>query len=373
MIQTNFKEIDNVVVRNKVSDNVNSDQYGNVDTDYSATIMGAFHINVPVMKRLLKTRLALSIYAPLKNLLETSSGDFYAPEYVLYRTRYNRTQFGFSFAQPISKRFAVSLGFASGVQTSGETYIVARGFGDSEPSSGKLKFVAKPSAALRVSLVWRTETDLYYFTFQDEMKNELSTNAAGYTPISAGNGLPFDLTLESLLYYDPLIARIGNVMHFKNKMTLNWMIEYQDWSHFETPKVKIISRDGFNSSTDYENLDLNNIFIPKVGITYPLSDNWTLQAGAFYRQTPIKSDLNLSGNSIDADVLSTSVGLTRSVNFKGESFELNTMLTNQILKNQDVTKTSGREDGSNGEKIGSPGYSVGGSVQIVSFGINWKI
>ncbi|MGK0367726.1 MAG: long-subunit fatty acid transport protein, partial [Thermoproteota archaeon] len=264
-------------------------------------------------------------------------------------------------------------GVHTGIQTEGETYIVARGNGDSGSSNGKLKFQASPSAAVILGYTKYWKDFIFYATFQDEVKNEFDTTASGYTPLGGSATIPFDLKLTALLYYDPRILRLGSFYKSNNSFNFITTIEYQDWSGFEAPKTHIITSSGFNSSTDYESLETKGIIVPKVAAQYIYSEKLKINAGLYYRPSPIESNLGAGGNSLDPEVYAASVGLTYKQKILGELINFSSAFQFQYLKNQDVSKSDLDEAGASGKKIGAPGYSVGGSVQVVSFGVDWQV
>lgn len=375
-IATDFNSINNVLIKSSL--NSSTTEYGNVDTNYDPVTMGSFHASFPLFKKRLKTKLGLSVYFPTDKLTQTSSGDFWTPEYVFYRARYIRTGFAFNVIQPFFVNgkvdWTISFGINGSFQTTGETYMIANGFGDTEPTSGKLKFDVRPQASPVISYtkVLPEKMGLLSASYHHKIENKLSTDASGYTPINNTSNIPFDVTLKSLLYFDPSIMRVNWIKQW-NTLTFNTTLEYQIWSDYRTPKIEIVSRTGFNSSVDYEKMTTKDILIPKASITWQFIPTTSVTAGAFYRQSPLENNLNNAGNSIDADTTVLSLGASHRINFLEEQFTLHAAYQHQILESTNVVKTANMENGSAGSKIGSPGYSVGGTVQIVSFGVNWEI
>lgn len=369
-INTDFNRITNVVTRNTL--NSTSTTYNNVDTNYEATTMGAFHANIPLLKKL-KTRLGISLYFPLDKLVESSTGDFWTPEYIFYRSRYNRSGFAFNIVQPYLKDWAFSFGLNGSFETVGETDLYAPSFNDpSSDSSGKMKFLVKPTVSPILSATKIMPYGTFSASYHHKVENTIETDATGYAPIGGVTTIPFDTTLKSMLYFDPSILRVNYKKSWQS-FTVVSTIEYQVWSDYESPKIKIQSQSGFDSSTNYEDLDTEDIIVPKVAVSWRMLPTTVINAGAFYRPTPLKNDLNKAGNTIDSNVIGLSLGAGHQVRFLGETFNIFGAYQHQILENRTVTKTSGMEDGNAGSKVGAPGYSVGGTVQIVSFGVNWVL
>lgn len=367
-IDTNFKKINNVVVASPINSAETSEKYGSVDTDYDNQYILSMHGSFSVFKRL-STKLNLSVYVPTEKVLEASTGDPYRPEYVMYRSRFQRTIFLANFAHQF-KAFAVSIGGMSGFQSNGETYVVARETGSSNPpSSGKLTFNARPSMALTFSLSKKFEDIDAYFSFQDEMKNELSNHAAGYTPIGASS-LKYDWDLSTMLYYDPKIYRLGFNKNW-SRLKAFTTLEYQDWSGYESPVLRMDNNGGFLlGSENQDNFTTQNIFIPKLALEFQAEKN-SYSAGLSHRPTPLKFKSGASGNSIDTDATIFAFGYQRQFSAIGQAFNFSTGLQYHQLKTTTISKDPDRENGDSGYKIGAPNYKAGGEVFILSFGLNW--
>ncbi len=361
-IDTNFKSIKNIVTTSPINSGELSDQYGEVDTNYDNQYINAYHGSFKLFKAL-KSKVNISFFVPMEKIIEANTGDPYRPEYVMYRARLKRTIGFFSYAQQLSK-FSFSIGFMSGVQSNGETYVVAKDNGSSTPSSGKMQFNARPSASLNFSLAKTHSWGQIYISFQDEMKSKLENTASGYTPIGASS-LKYSWDLSTMLYYDPRIYRFGFKRH-----NLIATLEYQDWSGYESPILKMDSTGGvLVSSEGVENFKTRSILIPKIG--YTLND---FSFGLSYRQSPLELIDGASGNSIDIDSTIFSFGHKFQFNALEQQFTFSSAFQYHELKTTKITKDPNRENGSSsGNKIGFPEYKAGGSVYALSFGISWVL
>jgi hypothetical protein len=361
-IDTDFKKIDGIIVTSPINSGETSDKYASVDTDYANQYLNSIHGSFKIFKAL-KAKLNISFIIPMEKVVEANTGDPYRPEYVMYRARFTRIISYFSYAQKLQD-FSFSLGIMTGIQSNGETYVVARDSGSTNPSSGKMQFNAKPSTALNFSFskihLWG-ET---YFSFQDEMKSNLKNTASGYTPIGASS-LKYNWDLSTMLYYDPRIYRAG----FKKKNFI-MSLEYQDWSGYEAPILHMKNNNGILiSSAAVENFKTRNILIPK--IAYTLSD---YSIGLSFRQSPLELISGASGNSVDVDTTILSLGHNYKFLAFDQEFNLSSAFQYHSLKTTTITKDSGRENGdASGNKIGFPQYKAGGSVYALSFGLNWVI
>lgn len=366
-------DINNIVTKNPVNQNGNTTSSGNVDVNTPATTMFAGHLTTPLFGES-GPILGFSIIAPMDRMIEADTGDPYRPEYVMYRNRYLRPTVIFNLAQQVES-WGFSLGGQTGFQSDGESYFYTRADNEPYPTVGKMTFNAKPSLGLLASVSKKWNQGQTYFSFTQEMKSKFSNKAIGATSIGGGNAFPFEFEISSLLYYDPQTWRLGHIQQINPRFSVMGMVEYQEWANYKTPKLVFKQQGGtLASSRDYENLRPRNILIPHLGVESILSENWVLRGGYFYRPTPLKTaNLKNSGNSIDQDKHVTSLGLGRFFSLFGKRFETTLAYQFHYLRSQKIQKTAGLEDGSGGEKIGSPGYRIGGNIQVIALGINWAI
>lgn len=368
-----LKDINNVVVKNPINQNGTSTTTGNIDTNTPATTMFAGHLSTPLFGEAGPV-FALSVIAPVDRLIEADTGDPYKPEYVMYRNRYLRPTVIFNLAQRFES-WSFAIGGQTGFQSNGESYFYTRADNEPYPTVGKLTFNAKPSMGILASMSKEWKEGETYLSFTQEMKSKFTNKAIGATSIGGGSAFPFEFAISSLLYYDPQIWRLGHIQKISGNFKLMGMLEYQEWANYKTPKLVFKQEGGsLASSKDYEKLSPKNILIPHIGFEADLSEHWVLRGGYFYRPTPLKtSKLKDSGNSIDPDKHVGSVGLGRYFSFLGKRLETTLAYQFHYLRSQKIHKTDGLEDGSAGQKIGSPGYRIGGNIHVLAVGINWAI
>lgn len=363
------KEINNVIITSPMNSN-SSYQTGDVEQNTSTLTGLSLHALFPFIY---KAKLGVSLFLPIDKFAEVSTGDTYLPEYAMYRSRSNRTLLHGSLIIPYDNTFSMAIGFHTGLQSNGETELIGRNSGSDEPSSGKLVFNASPGTALTFSVAKKFKDSHLYFSFQDYMRSDFKNKAFGYTPLdSSASSFPFNLNMNSLLYFDPRIIRAGYVFHQK-ELSYFTSLEYQDWSAYESPKLKLESNGGvIISSQDFEEIKGNKIFIPHLGLAYKFNDQ-SLSFGTSFRPRAIESNLNESGNTIDSDLLNFSLGHSISFLLLDKMVTFNSSYLLQMIQEYDVVKTPNREDGESGQKLGSPGYTVGGQIHVLSFGLSWVI
>jgi long-subunit fatty acid transport protein len=238
---------------------------------------------------------------------------------------------------------------------------------DNSGSNGSAKTSIKPSLGAIVSAVYRSEYSISYFTFQQEMKSNLEAIATG--DISDPPLTLINLGLESMIYYDPHTLRFGHTQKFDN-IEFFMSLEYQLWDNYKAPTIRIANLGGsVRASRDFEQLQLKNIFVPKLGLKYSINEKMDIMAGLSYRQSPFDGDFSGAGNTVDSDVFMLSTGGTYALQLFGKDLKLGASLQYHKMTEQTITKTSGQEDGSAGLKIGSPGYNIGGNIIVASTGV----
>lgn len=368
-IDPKFDSINNIVVENStMSSDASLPRRGDADTNYKSSSLHAFHLLLPSQK--LRGNFSLSLFTPLSKILTQDSGDPFLPEYVLHRARYKRTELFLNYAYAFNSIFSASLGTHIGFNASSSLNAQTSLNGTEYGSSGSAKTEVKPLAGILFSAAYQKESSLTFFTYAQGMESELLAETHGET---SNPPLPFYVTVESQLYFDPTIFRLGNQTRYSN-LLVNLLLEYQLWDKYKTPRIFIKKNSGVvQSSDDYERIQTENIFIPKVGLTYSLPSDWSVGTGAFYRKSPLRHSLAESGNSLDSDTKAVTMGISKSLMWDHDPLTLSLASQYHWLTKRSVVKKSGAEDGSAGDKIGAGGYQVGGRVFIISTGLNLSL
>lgn len=362
-VASEFEPITNIVVKNSTNTSPASTSYGNVNTDYGTHQHSGINATVPV-----KTYgvFGLSVFTPVGSIMETNSGDAFLPEYVLYRSRYKRTQAFFNFAFDWNDNLALSIGAQIGFQAGANVNTNAALNGTGYGSSATAKTQVDPSLAGIFSLFYRMEDSHMYMTFQQQMKSNLESAATGYT---ANPPVPFDVTISSMIYFDPHIFRFG---YGKNlgKLQLLGSVEYQIWDSYETPIVRVIKNGGtLQGSDNYERVQPRNILVERIGLRFEANDNLGLNAGFVYRPSIFEQDYSGAGNSLDLATMIISGGVDYKFDLMNIPTQFNVGGQIHMLQEEKVAKSTNEEDGTSGLKIGAPGYTAGGTVSVITSGI----
>lgn len=369
LVAHNFEDINNIVIKNPTNDPSagSSGVLGSVNTNYDSVQHASINASLPVKDY---GSLGFSLFLPVGKIMETNSGDSYLPEYVLYRARYKRIVSHLNYAHKLNNDFAFSLGIHMGFQAGANVNTNASLNGTSYGSSANAKTEANPTLAGVASLAYRTGESQFTATFQQEMKNNLESAATGLTAVPP---VPFDITISSMIYYDPHILRVA----YQRKLPFGELAlstEYQIWDNYKTPIVRIRRNSGtILPSDDYERVVVQNILVPKAGMTFNFGDSFDLALGAKYKPSIFAHTYNNAGNSVDLNSLILSGGALFRMNLFGTNVELGGNAQYHMLQQENVVKSANLENGSAGSKIGAPGYTIGGNVTVLSLGLNVEL
>ena len=368
---THFKTIKNITVTNNTnsSPKTSTGTKGDVDTNYPKFYGGSLHFALPIGYQHLGT-LGLSIFLPIGRLIETNSGDPFLPEYVMYHSRYQRTNVYFNFAKKWSDDFSWSLGTILGFQASADVKTNLSLNGADYGSWARARSKVSPSLGIITSIVKKIDRSKLYFSYQQEMKSNLHAAVSG--EINNPSLALFESAIDSMIFYDPHIFRLGGSFDFGDTEVFG-AVEYQMWSGYKTPSINVSKVGGVVvPSSNYEKITTRDTINPRIGLKQELSNRLSGSIGFGYRMTPLKGDFSGSGNSIDNNTYIMSTGLQYRIVIWSKDVNVGTSLEYQQLEKKHVTKSDGQEDGSAGPKLGAGGYDIGGYVLAASLGIKFN-
>lgn len=367
LIQTEFDDIQNIVIKN----NTNSSDarvVGKVNTDNKTIKMASLGALLPLQGERAGV-IALQIFTPLGTFAEINSGDAILPEYVMYRSRFDRTTAHFQYAKPLGQNWSFAIGTQLGFQVGSDVGTQASLNGAPYGSSSTLKAKVQPTLGLITSAAYVDQHRHVYFSYQQQMKSNLEARASGEIN-NPTSGL-FSISLESMVFYDPHQFRFSVAQKISDRVVFHAGADYQIWSGYKPPSIVIRDLGGILlPSTQFERLKIKNIFIPKIGVNFKTHSHFSFAVGAFYRPTPLDGDFSGAGNSIDTDLLAFSAGPATKFDLFGFNIEAGLAFQYHKLKQKQVLKTPGQENGSNGDKIGAPGYTIGGQSMALVLGFN---
>ena len=293
----------------------------------------------------------------------------------MYRSRHHRTTFYGNLAWELpSLPYSWSIGFYTGLALQSrifmQTSLEKKKSGDqSNASYSRMTSHASPTLAAVASLARRWRDSSLAVTMQQEMTHPLSFHIQGNVtdPVAT-----FDNTMDTLAYYDPWLLRLS-YYHQRQAIGLYSTLEYQYWKNYQSPvmRIKRNSTHPFTPSHEFEQLSLRNIFIPKLGVSYQFNPRHQSRLGMAYQPTPLGGDFSGPGNSVDTAKIIYSLGHQLQVQLFDQALALDFSLQYHHLISRRVVKQKGiMENGAKGEKVGSPGYQLGGHLLTTALGLN---
>jgi long-subunit fatty acid transport protein len=366
---THFKSINNITVTNSTNSN-NPSTVGNAKVSYPKFYGSSLHASIPVGGVKHMGSIGLSIFAPIGTLVETNTGDPFLPEYVMYKSRYQRTSSYLNFAKKWDDNLAWSLGVLIGFQATAEVRSNFSLNGANQGSWAKSQTKVDPSLGAIVSVAKTFDHSAFYFTYQQEMKSNFKASA--YGEITNPSIALIDSQLASMMFYDPHTFRLGSTIK-SDSIELFGGVEYQMWTGYKTPIMTVGKNGGVVvPSSAYEKIHLRDTINPRIGTKINLTDRWSTLLGLAYRMTPFKGDFSGSGNSVDTNSYIGTAGLQYRMVIWSKDVHLGSSLQYHRLEDKKVTKSSGQENGAAGDKIGAPGYNLGGYILAASLGVKFN-
>lgn len=207
--------------------------------------------------------------------------------------------------------------------------------------------IAQPLEGLNLGLSYREES-----RFKIDPLTNISVVKVG--------GVPLNLALSILDYYQPSSYTAGISYKFAGKLLLALDVELQTWSNYEVSSNQMV-----NDGSVLPELD--DIWIPKIGLQYDLNPRARLYFGYYYQPTFVPDQANKGEvNWLDNDKHVASIGISYDVG-KWAGFQKSMILHAgyqfQYLVDRDVVKTN--------PTTLNPSYSYGGTVHTVVVGLSF--
>ena len=373
-----FTPIQNVVVENNYVSDKSTDQISDVNTDYRDTfgqVLGLSYLLDPEWHRL---GFGLSAFIPLNQIAYLDSGEVFAPEYFMSRSRTQRPQFIFGLSAQLTDwlSFGVGAQLAYSMTANGNVFLQTD---TTKPSSMRLGASLKPKLGPHLGFLFTPDPSFsggLVVRFPVRSGNDVNFNSSVHLT-SFLPALAVNFVGSSALFYDPLTIEAGTSWEYSRDRRLYLQADYEAWSKYETPALNIsnptiddcqgspCSSPGFTvSPSNNPRYNFQDIVIPRIAHEWTFGTT-VLRGGYAYRPSVLKDVSNGAGNYLDPPRHQLSAGL--GLGFKHFlHFEtpcsLDFHLAYQQLVTQTITKTPGNEAGSSGDKIGSPGYEAGGKI-----------
>lgn len=374
-----FRPITNVLTQNLF--NSDGDVYSNVDTSYRSTLGQVFGMTYHLFPEVMNLSFGLVSFLPLDAVAYMDTGEAYVPEYFMYRARTQRPQVEVALGADLGKGFHAGAGIHFGFSlTSNASVFINTQAG----TASSMRFLSslKPKAAPYFGLLFKPVEDpeqysgglVFRLPVASDNSMTLSSAARVFGSFAA---VDFNFKGLSALFYDPMALELGGAWRITPWLKTYAQLDYQFWSGFKAPAMLITEPDTSKcnppgscgtvkiSPGRVPSYSYQDIIVPRLGEEIFLSDAATLRFGYGYRPSVLKTVSHGEGNYLDPPkhMLNLGFGL-KSKRFLGFEVlnELDLHLLYQYLELQQIVKTAGNETGNmNDPKIGSPGYTAGGS------------
>ncbi len=376
----NFTSIQNVVVENAyVSDKVT---VGDVDTSYRSTLGQEIGVAFRLLPEAFNLTAGIALFLPLSQVAYLDTGEAFAPEYLLYRSRTQRPQVEFGMGADLGRGFRVGLGLhlAFSLTSSATVFLQAD---SNKPSSMRFNSSLKPKVSPVLGLHFAPPSDPEAYAvglvvrFPVASPNTLFLKSGARAFGSLFPALDFNFNSVSSLLYDPLTIELGtSIRETSSGSRLYAQLDYQAWSKFEPPVLMIENPSvtscgsspcgikispGKNPPFGYQ-----DIFIPRIGQEWVFGTT-SVRLGYSYRPSILTGLPTEAGNYLDPPRhnLTAGVGWVFSHFLSYNSpCTLDLHLAYSQLVTQHITKSPGDEagTGTGNLKIGAPGYDAGGNI-----------
>ncbi len=338
------------------------DTVRDVDTEYSATIGQVVALSYLVAPELWNLGVGVTTYLPFDAIASFDSGEPFVPEYPMYRSRTQRSQFDIGAGVEPAPGIRFGAGLHVGYKVTGGTnlYVTTEA---GKPSSMRFQAKTKPKVSPYFgTLVALTDTLDAGLTVRLPLASTGELQVRSTAKIVGSFDLAF--TGASTLVYDPLTVELGAVWRQAPGAATHLQVDFQRWSRFEQPAFTIANPTASECSTpcglpvspsDNPSAAFRDIFIPRVGQELAWSESVTLRVGYAYRPSILAAPPSGQGNLLDPGKHMFSLGTGyRFGSSEKLPWTLDAHFSYHLLQTLQITKA--------GTEIGAPGYEAGGKI-----------
>ncbi len=373
LLVASFEPISDVIVENPVMSSTSTNRYSDYDPSVSDGLgqwIGGEYLIMPDKN----LAIGFASFIPLNGLAQIDTGPIYHPEYVLFRTRWQRPKIAVSGSYAPSEFVRLGAGVDVGFSAAANADIFLQA-GAGNASDQRLTTKMKPS----ISPLFGIEIDAGGFevggVFRWEQKTDLTLETTGGARLfgSLNASVDFGYTSKSMLAYDPFSFEFGIKTPPLGPFRGLFELDYQLWSKGTLPPALIntaVNNDCQNvpsggtcnsfQPTITPDGTTRDILIPKVGAEID-AGAVVLRTGYSYRPSVFTGLPTGAGNMIDPSRHLFAAGIEIPVK---DFIKVDIHGQVQSLVHEVVIKTDGNEfgNGTGEQKIGAPGYPIGGTV-----------
>lgn len=220
------------------------------------------------------------------------------------------------FYQPtLSYKISEKLGIGLGYVFANGDFSLRKGIPiqDSLGNYGEAKLSGKASGQGFNAGIYYKLTDKFSigFNFRSAVKVRVENGNASFNSANAVSQYFQDSTFNTQLNL-PYMASVGFGYQLNEKMKLALDVNYVGWKSYDSLKIDFAKNSDKLADVASPRL-YKNTFIFRTGMQYQLSEMFSLRAGVYYDQSPVK-DGYLSPETPDSDKIGISTGF--SISFK---------------------------------------------------------
>jgi long-chain fatty acid transport protein len=378
-VQPTFTPISNVVTQNSfIADGLS---ISNVDMNYKPTVGQELGFSYRLFPDFANITVGLITFLPFNQIAFMDTGEAYVPEYILYRARTQRPQVEMALGAQLGKGFHAGAGAHMAFSLTGNGAVFLN---TQSGTASSMRFTSSltPKLAPYFGLYYAPKDSIlslasvFRMPVASDSNFTFRSSARVFGPLP---GVDFNFLAVSALFYDPMALELGGTVQALSWLRLVAQLDYQVWNQFQAPALLITQPQSTAIGTASFPISAGsvpafkylNIVVPRAGAEFALSEKSTVRVGYYYRPSMIDGIPTGAGNYLDPakHALNLGYGLKLPHFLTLENpVQIDFNLTYQLLVGFHVTKTPGNEanDGSAAsladQKIGAPGYDVGGNL-----------
>jgi len=366
--QSHFRDVGSILTQNEATSGA-SDRRQSVDANIPNQLMFSYQYAQPLSHFWWSKSVGLSIVAPLPEMIILDSTSSFLPKYYWYDSRLNKTEVMLHLGQRVNENVKTSLSIFAQWDVITKSEVITGIQGSDTPSSARIQAKLKPRFFPMFETLWTHHEHNIGFSLALASKQKLKNTVTGRAPLGGNTAVDYAFVMESQSNVEPLRFRYHHQYQLQNHQALMWGIDYEDWSNLQSTKLEISQSQGVVSNgPNYETIHGKKILSYAMGMEFTNLTDGIIDLSYRFHPEVLSNDLSSSGNAVDSD--KHIFGLAYKGKLKWSDFQGRWSIGGQLhlLESHVVTKTPNQEDGSTGNKIGSPGYKTGGYVAILGLG-----
>lgn len=364
----NFSQAGNITVQNNATTGVSA-QNGSFDPNPHNQFMMSYHFSTELGLAWYAQSFGFSFVAPLPELMVIDTTSSFLPKYYWYDSKLNKTEILLHLAQKFNDHWSSSLTMNSSWDLVGQSEMTA-GLTGGTSSSGRIQAKLKPTIYPHFAIAYQADKYNFHLSWNPTSKQTLENQVIGKAPIGGSSNVEYTFRMIAQNHFEPMQSKADFTLKYNHQWHALLGLTYQDWSKFESNRLEITDANGVISNGQrFEDLKGRSIFSPALGMEH-LAESGSITALSYrYRPKIFDKDNSQNGNTLDQN--------THILGFAYKSTVIGSVIwsvgiQHHFLKKESTFKSANQEDGTSGNKIGAPGYTMGGSYTIFAAGLNYS-